>query len=120
MNNTQDSEQPAIPPLPPATGSADDRIVLTPEQLDAMMPPGERVHTFMQGGPAIIGCDRDRSEILKAARERGAELSGKAATSMKHGAVIWAEDRTPVFVATLPNDRDQRRRAADSQPETAA
>lgn len=104
---------------PEAHGSADDRVKLTSEQLDAMMPPGQRVHTFKQGGLAIIGCDLDRSEILKAASERGAELSGNVATSMKHGAVIWDEHKTPVFVETLPNAEVSDRRPAASESSEA-
>lgn len=79
----------------------EERVKLTPEQLDAIMAEGEQVHTFMQSKCGILlGADWDRSEILKAATQRGAELSGKAATKAKHGAVVWHEDGTPVFVET--------------------
>jgi len=82
-----------------ATGDL-ERVKLSPEELDAMMPPGEYVHTIMQGGPVLIGADWKRSEIIEAAR-RGAELSGEAATAMKHGAVVWDNDGDPVFVETI-------------------
>jgi len=79
------------------------RVKLTSDELDEMMPPGEYVHTFMQAnGPGLmlLGADWKRDEILKAAAN-GAELSGEAATRMKHGAVVWNEDKQPVFVATI-------------------
>lgn len=80
-----------------------ERVKLTPGELDAMMPPGEYVHTFMQSGSAIlIGCDWKRADILKAAADGVAELSGEQATAMKHGAVVWDKDKQPVFVATIP------------------
>lgn len=63
------------------------------------MPVGEKVHTFMQAGPCLVGADWPRSKILKAAKRR-AEISGKAATEMGHGAVIWNEYNIPVFVET--------------------
>lgn len=85
--------------------SDDTEIVkLTPEELDAMMPPGENVHTFLQAGPILLGADWARGEILQCARRRPAELAGKEATGMKHGAVVWQllEGReTPVFIETL-------------------
>lgn len=49
--------------------STDDREFITRERCDAMMPAGERVHTFVRGGSVILGCDVDRSKILAAADE---------------------------------------------------
>lgn len=79
-----------------------ERVQLTPEQLDAMMPEGEYVHTFVQAGQMLLGADWKRAEILAAAREHGAELSGEQATAMKHGAVILEPKRGAVFIATNP------------------
>jgi len=77
-----------------------ERVNLTPEQLDAMMLEGDHVHTFIQTNSGmLLGADWDRKDILEAAK-RGAELSGDAATAMKHGAVVWHENGTPVFVET--------------------
>ena len=87
------------------TGS--ERVTLTPEQLDAMMPPGEEVHTFMQAGYAILGAHWNRKEILDAARKNGAELSGDAATKMRHGAVTWDDEKRAVFIETAPNEKGE-------------
>ncbi len=81
-------------------------IRLSPQELDALMPSGEYVHTFIQSGPILLGADWNRAEILKAA-ERGAELSGDQATAMKHGAVVWNENKEPVFIETVPNARTE-------------
>jgi hypothetical protein len=61
----------------------------------------------------LLGADWKRDEILKAAAN-GAELSGEAATRMKHGAVVWSQDKQPIFVETIeaPNGGDLRPMAA--------
>jgi len=82
-----------------------ERVTLTPEQLDAMMLPGEEVHTFMQAGSVILGAHWNRKEILDAARKNGAELSGETATKMLHGAVTWDDEKRVVFIETAPNEK---------------
>lgn len=76
------------------------RVILTRDQLDAMMSEGLHVHTFVNSGAVLIGCDVERSQILEWAEKNGAELSGYAASAMKHGAVVWDDEKTPTFVAT--------------------
>jgi hypothetical protein len=100
QDDTEMINKPTSKALPSSTGSV-ERVKLSPEELDTMMPKGEQVHTFMQGGFTLIGADWDRSSILKTAKENGAELSGEQATAMKHGAVTWTEDGSPVFIETL-------------------
>lgn len=81
--------------------TSQERKKLTPQELDAMMPAGEYVHTFMQGGNnLLIGCDMKRSEILSQAIE-GVELSGETATAMKHGTVLFRKGKVPIFVETV-------------------
>jgi hypothetical protein len=80
---------------PPSEG----RVVLGVDEADALMAEGEQVHTFMQSGPALIGCDISRGTLLKRFRERGVELAGPAATAMKHG-LVYFEGGRGVFVAT--------------------
>lgn len=74
-------------------------IKITAEQLDAIMPPGEYVHTFMQAGMTLFGADWRRSEILELAHS--AELAGPQATAMNHGALVW-QGKQPIFVETDP------------------
>jgi hypothetical protein len=80
-----------------------DRVKLTAEELDAMMPEGEYVHTLMGGGFAVVGCDRKRSELLEYAAKGQAELAGATAKSMGHGAAVSTEDGF-VFVATIEKE----------------
>jgi hypothetical protein len=90
--------------------SIDTKKTLTVEQLDALMVPGEMVHTFIQAGSGpLLGADWKRSELLALAAENGAELAGDAATAMKHGAAVWdSRDgrKFPVFVATKPTGEE--------------
>ena len=82
---------------------SDQRVVLTVEQVDAMLSEGNRVHTFKQlMGPAttLFGCDRSREGILKIAAEGKAELAGEIATSMNHGVVVFEEDGSALFCET--------------------
>lgn len=78
------------------------RVKLTVEQLDALMPCGEYVHTLKQMGeaPVLLGLDAPRELLLAMADKWGAELSGEIATAMGHGAVIKTDLFGPVFVAT--------------------
>ena len=79
-----------------------DRQFITREKADAMMPAGERVHTFMQAagpGTVLLGCDVDREQILKGADDALVELAGETATKMNHG-LCWYDNGRPVFVAT--------------------
>jgi len=99
LNEAKDAAQ--------GSGDIDEAVKLSPEDLDKMMPEGDQVHTYMQGGFTLIGADLDRLEVLKAATEYGCELSGVQATAMKHGAVTWTEDGSPVFIETLPNVEDR-------------
>lgn len=79
--------------------STEERVKLTVEQLESILPDKDDVHTFMQGGFALIGADWSKDEVLKEAAEFSAELSGETATAMGHGAVIMS-GRGAVFVET--------------------
>ena len=73
---------------------------LTLDELDAIMTPGDLVHTFIGGGICILGCEMEREEILRLAKEYGAELAGPGASSMGHGAAVYNEAGMPTFVET--------------------
>lgn len=78
----------------------DDRVRLTYEDAVAMLPDGDDIHTFVQGGMALIGADWRRDQIIGEIRRCGAELSGEQATMMKHGLVITEGRVSPLFIAT--------------------
>lgn len=82
--------------------SADDVVTLGYEDAAALLPDGEEIHTFLDGGVALIGADWNRDQILALLRTGNPELSGPAATGMGHGIVAFRNgDRSkPVFIAT--------------------
>jgi hypothetical protein len=66
---------------------SDERVFLTVDEAVAMLPDDETIHTYVTGGPCLIGADWDRSEIvslLNNAPEKGIELAGEMATAMGH------------------------------------
>lgn len=77
----------------------DERVILTYEQLESILPDGDNIHTFMQGGPCLVGADWRREQIIEAAKEHVTELAGGMATGMGHGAVI-NRPNGPLFVET--------------------
>ena len=80
----------------------DDRTFLSPEEAEAMLPEGERIHTFRSNPIALIGCDWDRSKIIKAFKKYKPELSGEQTTAMGH-AIVFFDEHGPLFVATVAN-----------------
>jgi hypothetical protein len=75
-------------------------VFVTLAEAEGMLPDGDEVHTFRQAGPAIIGANWSRSELLDAMRASPAiELAGKVATSMQHGLAI-DDDMGKLFIAT--------------------
>jgi hypothetical protein len=83
--------------------SEPERVQLTYEQAEALLPDGEQVHTFLDGGVALIGADWDRDQVLALLRDGHPELSGESATAMGHGLVAFRPDAGPVFIETRPS-----------------
>lgn len=78
----------------------DDRVPLTYDQAVALLPSGERIHTFRSTGMALIGADWPRDKLLQAIRDYGAELAGESATNMRHGMAV-IDHIGPLFIETI-------------------
>lgn len=80
---------------------SDEKVVLTPEQAEALLPEGEYVHNFANpAGGLMVGCDYDRTDAIKALREaKLIEIAGPGAMRMKHPIAVWANDTRPTFFA---------------------
>jgi hypothetical protein len=88
-----------------ATQTDEERVLLTPEQAIAMLPDGERIHTFRNPGGMLLGADWPREKLeqaIHAANTR--ELAGVLATGMGHGLCI-EHDHRPLYVATKRNEQ---------------
>ena len=75
------------------------RTRLTFDEAVAMLPEGEKVHTFRQRALMLLGADWSRRAILAHIRRHGAELAGPMATGMGHGLLVHDDDGM-LFVAT--------------------
>lgn len=78
---------------------SDERVFLTPEQAVAMLPDGDDIHTFRQGGPCLIGADWQRCDIINLINAFTPELAGEQATAMGHGLCI-IDNRGPLWIKT--------------------
>jgi hypothetical protein len=80
---------------------SDEIKPLSYDEAVALLPDGERIHTFLDGGLALIGADWDRPAILALLREAGPEIevTGPAAQSMGHGMAAYRNGE-PVFIET--------------------
>lgn len=70
-------------------GESDERVFLTYEEAEAMLPDGDTIHTFAGGGMMLIGADWDRKSVLELFKTGKPELAGEMATSMGHGIVAF-------------------------------
>jgi hypothetical protein len=81
---------------------AGDRVTF--EQAVAMLPPGERIHTFLEppgktaGG--LLGASWTRDGVLNALRQGAIRRAGRNATKNGHGLVVFRPGRLPVFIQT--------------------
>lgn len=83
----------------------DEKVILTPEQAKALLPPGDQIHTFMQAGPVLLGANWDRSSVEAEIDKCTCELAGPAAMAMNHGLALHTS-RGPVFVETQRHNTD--------------
>jgi len=81
--------------------SDDDIQLLTYDEAVALLPDGDDIHTFLDGGIALIGADWDRAAILLLLENtERREVTGPAAQSMGHGLAAYRADGKPVFIET--------------------
>lgn len=75
----------------------DERVILTFEQAEPLLVPGESVHCFLnpQRG-MMIGADWDRDDVLEVMRvAKRIEVTGPVAQEMKHGLAVWSDRPVP-------------------------
>ena len=82
----------------------DDVVLLSYDEAVALLPEGERIHTFLDSGIALLGADWDRDQVLGLLRTTDRrEVTGPAAQAMKHGLAAF-RDGAPVFIETRGED----------------
>lgn len=82
----------------------DDVVLLSYDEAVALLPEGERIHTILDSGIALLGADWDREQVLGLLRTTDRrEVTGPAAQAMGHGLAAF-RDGEPVFIETRSED----------------
>ena len=78
----------------------DNKRMVTPEEAEALLiTDAKRIHTFRQGGPALLGADMDREDIIALFKEfpNAIEIGGPSSRTMKHPLVV-IDETGPLFI----------------------
>jgi len=77
---------------------SDEKQFITYREAVAALPDHEEIHTFRQAGPALIGCDVNRKDILKDLKNaKEIEVGGSQCQKMNHAIVIY-DITGPTFI----------------------
>ena len=79
---------------------SEDRIFLEYDESVKFLPKGKHIHTFTNAGPALLGADWSRKDVIKLLKEHKVEVAGPAAQAMKHGLCV-DRDGMNLFLATI-------------------
>jgi hypothetical protein len=72
---------------------SDTNLTLTPDQAESLLPPGERVHSFVNPPWGLVRCDSAREAVIRLIHEaRLLEIGGQRAKRMKHALVVHARE----------------------------
>ncbi len=86
-----------------STPDDDEIVLLSYEEAVALLPDGDRIHTFLDASGTLIGANWDRARILDLLEETPRrEITGPAAQSYGHGLAAMRDDGVPVFIQTRP------------------
>jgi hypothetical protein len=75
-----------------------DEVLLTYDEAVALLPDGDRIHTFVNPAGILVGADWDRGDVLALLRDTDRrEVTGPAAQAFGHGLAAMHDGR-PVFI----------------------
>lgn len=82
----------------------DQKIILTPEEAESLLPEGENIHNYANPGPGMFVCyDYERADAIRAIRTAlQLEIGGDACKRMKHALVAWSAETRCTFFQTDP------------------
>ena len=79
----------------------DIHLILTPDQAESLLQPGERVHSFVNPPWGFVACDSSRKAVIRLIHEaKLLEIGGERAKRMKHALVVHAREGGCKFFAT--------------------
>lgn len=85
-----------------------NRIIVLKKFAIKRLPAGDRIHTFRQSGPMMIGADWARADILKLFEKHVIYETGPKAQGMNHGLAI-IDDIGALFIETKPQKKKESR-----------
>jgi hypothetical protein len=72
---------------------SDTNLTLTPDQAESLLPPGQRIHSFVNPPWGFVGCDSSREAVVWLIRQaKLLEIGGERAKRMKHALVVHARE----------------------------
>lgn len=87
----------------------DQRVFLTYEQAEEMLPEGDHVHVVSNpSGGLMIGADWPRGDVLEAFRSGQPQLAGPMAAGAGHG-IAMIHDGRRLFFKTRPEAAGEAR-----------
>ena len=70
----------------------ENKRYITAEEAISLLPSGDTIHTFVDGGIALIGADWEREDVLqKLVESDKIEITGEMARSMGHGLAVYSD-----------------------------
>jgi hypothetical protein len=73
---------------------SDTNLILTPDQAESLLPPGERVHVYVNQPWGLVGCSVARHRAIARIREaRLLEFGGPSAEQKQMGHALVVHDR---------------------------
>jgi hypothetical protein len=79
----------------------DTKVILTADQAESLLPPGEHVHSFVSPPWGFVGCHNSRKNALRRIRDaKLIEIGGERAKRIKHALVVHAREGGCTLFAT--------------------
>ena len=76
-------------------------VILTADEAESLLPPGEQVHSFVNPPWGFVGCVSSRKNVLRRIRDaKLIEIGGERARRMKHALVVYAREGGYTYFAT--------------------
>jgi hypothetical protein len=80
-----------------------EKVMVSFKEAKKRLPKGDMVHTFRQSGPALIGADWPKKDVLAVMKKHEVSETGPHAQATNHGLAITDESGY-LFIATKPKE----------------
>ena len=80
---------------------SEEKIIVSFKEAKKRLTSGPMVHTFRQSGPALIGADWPKQDVLAIMKKHEISETGRLAQGMHHGLAI-TDESGHLFIGTKP------------------